>query len=172
MRRETSAGGLSNAEGAELFLQLLGLDLPQIVLPPRMPAAAMVPVMAASHAVAQPPAPAPSPAAQRSSMPDAQLTSMLQQRLAAIWKDVLGHETIAPLDDFFGLGGQSLMGLQVVARVQELFPVELDLSDLFARPTLAQLAELVHTRLARAIDAMPDAEVERQLKKGAALGLA
>jgi acyl transferase domain-containing protein len=168
LHRDSLAGGLSNAEGAELFLRLLALDVPQVVLPPRMPVAGTEPVAVASQRPVVPAATATPPSA----MPDAKLVLRLQERLAVIWKDVLGHETIATSDDFFALGGQSLMGLQVVARVQELFPIELDLSDLFAQPTLARLAELIHHRLIRAVDAMPDAEVERQLKKGQVRDLA
>ncbi len=65
--------------------------------------------------------------------------------IAAIWADLLGVPRIAPDDDFFLLGGHSLLGTRLTTRLREAFGVEVRLRDLFDLPTLAEQAELVAT---------------------------
>jgi acyl carrier protein len=67
----------------------------------------------------------------------------VQQRLSAIWGEVLGVERVGLLDDFFELGGHSLLATQVVSRVREEFGVDLPLPALFDEPTVAGLASRV-----------------------------
>jgi hypothetical protein len=64
----------------------------------------------------------------------------LEEKLAAIWSEVLGQEDIGRRDDFFALGGHSLKVTQVVSRVRESLRLDLALGDFFARPTLEQQA--------------------------------
>lgn len=61
-----------------------------------------------------------------------------QQAVAAIWAQMLGVKRVAPDDNFFALGGHSLLGVKLIAAVQEKLNVgdELKLSDLFEFPTL------------------------------------
>ena len=65
--------------------------------------------------------------------------------------------------NFFEIGGHSLIALQIVSRVREQFPVELDLTDIFDSPTLPAFAELIHTRLVAALAAMSDEKVTEAL---------
>jgi amino acid adenylation domain-containing protein len=62
--------------------------------------------------------------------------------IAAIWREVLGVERIGVHDNFFELGGHSLKATQVMARVQDLFGIELPLHTLFEEPTVARLAQV------------------------------
>ncbi len=71
-----------------------------------------------------------------------------EQRLAAIWADVLPVKDIAVEDDFFELGGHSLLAAQVVARLRDTFDIELPLRGLFESPTLEGLASLVDRKRA------------------------
>ncbi len=70
-----------------------------------------------------------------------------ERRLAEVWREVLGRERIGRNDDFFALGGHSLLLTRVLARLRGRFaagehgPVRLQ--DLFERPTIAELAELL-----------------------------
>lgn len=61
-----------------------------------------------------------------------------QQAVAAIWAQMLGVKRVGPGDNFFALGGHSLLGVKLIAAVQEKLDLgdELKLSDLFEFPTL------------------------------------
>ncbi len=67
----------------------------------------------------------------------------LQQRIAAIWREVLGQARIGLNDDFFALGGHSLLATQIVARVRQACDVELALRILFEASELGAFVEQV-----------------------------
>jgi phthiocerol/phenolphthiocerol synthesis type-I polyketide synthase E len=60
-----------------------------------------------------------------------------------IWKDLLGTDSIDPSDNFFNLGGHSLMGTMMISRVREQLGVTLSLRDIFDAQTPARLTEVV-----------------------------
>jgi acyl carrier protein len=66
--------------------------------------------------------------------------STLERRLATILAGLLDVERVGRDDNFFLLGGHSLLGTQVIARVREAFGVDLTLRALFDHPTVAALA--------------------------------
>jgi acyl carrier protein len=66
-----------------------------------------------------------------------------QQRVIEILQTLLGHEEIGLKDDFFLLGGHSLLGGQLIARLRETFRVELALRTVFDAPTVIGLAKEV-----------------------------
>ncbi|OQW39408.1 MAG: hypothetical protein A4C66_11135 [Nitrospira sp. HN-bin3] len=70
----------------------------------------------------------------------------VEESLVELWKSVLEVPEAGIHDHFFEHGGHSLLATQLVSRVRELFEVEVSLSALFERPTIAALAEEV-TRL-------------------------
>jgi surfactin/lichenysin synthetase B len=63
----------------------------------------------------------------------------LQDQVATIWARALGVKKIAPDDNFFALGGHSLLGVKMIAEIQSKTGMEeeLRLSDLLEFPTLA-----------------------------------
>jgi len=60
--------------------------------------------------------------------------------VAALWSDVLGIDRVGTADDFFALGGQSLIALQLVTRLRESFAIDVPVRTLFAAPTVARVA--------------------------------
>src|SRR3989449_477992 len=66
-----------------------------------------------------------------------------EKALAAIWSELLYVENIGINDDFFDLGGQSLVAIKAVSRIRDVFEVDLPLRNLFERPTVAGLAEVI-----------------------------
>ena len=67
----------------------------------------------------------------------------VQKSLAQIWARVLKVERVGIEDDFFHLGGHSLLLMQVLAQVNAEFGVEIPLRTFFERPTVAALAEII-----------------------------
>ncbi|HLG63736.1 MAG TPA: amino acid adenylation domain-containing protein [Ktedonosporobacter sp.] len=65
----------------------------------------------------------------------------LEEVLACVWSDVLHIERVGIYDNFFEIGGHSLRATQLVARLQDIFPVDLPLKHIFEHPTIASLAE-------------------------------
>ena len=66
--------------------------------------------------------------------------TQLERQIAQIWADLLGVSTIGLHDNFFDLGGHSLLMVQVQAQLQTQLQRELNIVDLFQFPTIAQLA--------------------------------
>jgi len=64
----------------------------------------------------------------------------VEQKLAAIWQELLQLEQVGTDQNFFELGGHSLLALQVMARIRSIFEVELPVRSLFEEPTLGALA--------------------------------
>ncbi|MFE6618161.1 amino acid adenylation domain-containing protein [Streptomyces sp. NPDC057740] len=64
-----------------------------------------------------------------------------EQKLCAIVADVLGVERVGVHDEFFALGGTSILMIRLVHRVRDEFGVDLSLRDVFAGPTVAGVAE-------------------------------
>jgi phthiocerol/phenolphthiocerol synthesis type-I polyketide synthase E len=66
-----------------------------------------------------------------------------EARIAAIWQDLLGYASVSRDADFFELGGDSLLGIQLHNRLQETFAIAITLAAVFEAPTVAGLASLV-----------------------------
>ena len=65
--------------------------------------------------------------------------------LAELWAKALGVPDIGIHDDFFDLGGHSIMGIQLLTHIEQRFEKALPLKALFEAPTIAQFAELLRT---------------------------
>ncbi len=66
-----------------------------------------------------------------------------ERTLAEIWQDLLGIKEVGVHDSFFDLGGDSLIGVQVLSRIKKAFNVQLPSSVLYEGPTVESLAKLV-----------------------------
>ena len=66
-----------------------------------------------------------------------------EEALALIWTEVLGLASVGVHDDFFELGGNSLLATQLIARVRRALEVDLAVDAVFDLPTIADLAGAV-----------------------------
>lgn len=87
----------------------------------------------------------PAPGLSRSALESAYVAprTPIEEQLSKIWAEVLGVESVGVHDNFFNMGGHSLLVTQLVFRVRETFQVELPLRHLFEMPTLADLAKSI-----------------------------
>ena len=69
----------------------------------------------------------------------------VEEALVDIWKSVLGQAQVGITDDFFALGGHSMLALRLMAQVERRFGTRPPLDVLFESPTIASLAEHLRT---------------------------
>jgi hypothetical protein len=75
----------------------------------------------------------------------------LEEKIAAIWREVLGVERVGRTDNFFDLGGHSLLGLRLVNRLREALTEHLALAIVFEAPTVARMADLLERNFPAAV---------------------
>lgn len=88
-----------------------------------------------------------------------------EARLAQIMASLLGLEQIGIDDNFFMLGGHSLLGTQIIMRVGAAFGVTLSLLILFQSPTIRQLSAEIERQILVRLETMSEAEVSRLLEQ-------
>ena len=86
-----------------------------------------------------------------------------EEHVAGIVTALLQLEQVGIDDNFFMLGGHSLLGTQIIARVAETFGIELPLRSLFEVPTVRLLAAEIERLIVARIEAMSDEEALRLL---------
>jgi acyl transferase domain-containing protein/thioesterase domain-containing protein len=67
----------------------------------------------------------------------------MERFLVKLWQELLGIERVGIHDDFFDLGGHSLMAVRMFAKIKKAYKADLGLAPLLAAPTIAQLAQLM-----------------------------
>ncbi len=133
-------GGITAAEGGRLFDALLADGRPRLVA-----STVDLPwlIEQAGDVVDELPRPAP----------DAQvLGETTLDTLAMAWTALLGVDPVEADDDFFDLGGHSLIAIRLLARITRAFGVELQLAELLDASTLGEMASLVDSHLAGSVD--------------------
>jgi acyl transferase domain-containing protein len=80
----------------------------------------------------------------------------VEEEVASIWRELLGIGEVGIHDNFFDLGGHSLLATHLIARLREIFHVEVPVRALFEAPTVVDLAGIVR----QAVEAVRE-DVER-----------
>jgi acyl transferase domain-containing protein/thioesterase domain-containing protein len=142
--------GILPDEGFDVLGRILGQDREVQVLVSPLDLHAMI---AELRTPERPAAPALTAAAsaEGASSPDAPRDE-IEQKLAAMWSELLGVDRVGLQDGFFDLGGHSLIAVRLFARIRKTWGVDLPLATLFGAPTLEALAAAVRTRLGLTLD--------------------
>ena len=83
------------------------------------------------------------PAAEGSAAAAAQPATATEEELTRIWTEILGRDDLRTDDNFFAIGGHSLLVIQLIFQVQETFGVDYPLPDFFEAPTIAAMAAAI-----------------------------
>lgn len=76
--------------------------------------------------------------------------SEVETTLRAIWVSVLGVSEVAAEDDFFEMGGHSLLAIDMIEQVRERTGVQMTMADLHRAATLTELADKLVREMAKA----------------------
>jgi amino acid adenylation domain-containing protein len=91
--------------------------------------------------------------------------TVLEEKLSALVADLLFVPRVGVNDHLFLIGGHSLFGAQLIARIRDKFGVELPLRSVFESPTPALLAQAIERLMATRIGAMNEDEIQRTLEQ-------
>lgn len=163
LRRRQEAHGLTLQDGVAALVRVLSHGLPQVIVSKgdyrllaeqqqtftrSISLKQLGPAGASSSSVAAEVGAAEAPGNQT------------EQTITLIWQEILGIERVGRHDDFFELGGNSLVGIQLVSRLRRTFMLDLPMSSLFVSPTVAALAAQISKSLLEKEDAE---ELERMI---------
>jgi len=87
-----------------------------------------------------------------------------EKSLASIWTKLLNVNGIGINDDYFELGGDSLLATQLASQVRGVFEIELPLVELFRHPTLAEMAAAIEEAIIEQMEEISDEDAEQLLK--------
>jgi acyl transferase domain-containing protein/acyl carrier protein len=139
-RQDIMKWGMSTAEGLRALDAILaGPPHPQVIVSPGRLSAVFARAMTAVPAAHSDDAPA---APLRSARPTG--PQQESEIIAEVWQDMLGVDRVGENDSFFELGGDSLIAIQLTARLNERLGSRVTVADLFEQRTVANLATLVH----------------------------
>jgi len=84
-----------------------------------------------------------------------------ERALAGIWARQLEIPEVGVHDNFFALGGHSLLGVRLVWEVREAFGVEITIRDVFEKPTIASLTVVIEDAMLALLDSgqVPDPHI-------------
>jgi acyl carrier protein len=154
--------GITDDEGTDLLTRIVAAAPTQVLVVPQDPALLAARWRGLSAGLLTP-APEPVGTHPRPALrtPYVPARTDPQHRVAAIWQRHLGVDRVGMDDPFFDLGGNSLIGLTIVAQVEKEFAIRVSAADLFAAPTPGAMAALIAERTARPSDPATSAGVGR-----------
>jgi acyl transferase domain-containing protein/thioesterase domain-containing protein/NAD(P)-dependent dehydrogenase (short-subunit alcohol dehydrogenase family)/acyl carrier protein len=89
----------------------------------------------------------------------------IEKKMVVIWQEVLGIETVGIYDDFFELGGESLIGVRLFTQIRKAFGINLPLDSLFTTPSVAQVSEIIAEEIGEVAPAQPATTSEKKPRK-------
>ncbi|MBK9712877.1 MAG: amino acid adenylation domain-containing protein [Kouleothrix sp.] len=150
-----AGAGLAHASGhaglVQDLRQFLADRLPKPMVPPTFVWLERLP-LTLNGKIDRRALPAPGQASFEATIAAAEPRTPPEELVAAIWEEVLGHKQIGIHDDFFELGGDSLLAIRAISRIEQMFKVNLPVRALFDAPTISDLTAQIE-RMRRAIPA-------------------
>jgi peptide synthetase xpsA len=137
----TSAGDAVQALDVDVLREQLKAVLPGYMVPSAFVVLKEMP-LTPNGKVDRKALPAPDPSALQTRAYEAPQTPT-EEALASIWQELLGVERVGRNDNFFDLGGHSLLLVQLAARLKDQFDMDMELIHIFNAATLRDLASLV-----------------------------
>jgi len=160
---------ISPKQGLKIFGVLLGSESPQVTVLPfdlrslldLYPAAARIPLFAevggedshVSRLYARP----------RLRQEYLAPRTEIEHKLAEMWRQTLRIDRVGVRDSFFELGGDSVLGAQIVTSAQRVFGVTIDLREAFEAFTIEHLAARLEAAIVARLDELSEEEAERLL---------
>jgi FkbM family methyltransferase len=87
----------------------------------------------------------------------------IERKIVEMWQGLLGIEKIGIYDNFFQLGGHSLLGIRLLSRMRESFQVDIPLKALFDAPTVIDLTRLIEEMFLMEIEGLSEEEISEQV---------
>jgi acyl carrier protein len=84
----------------------------------------------------------------------------VEEALAEIWANVLKLDQVGVQDNFFEIGGYSLLAAQLVSQARHTFEIDLPLRAIFETPTVEEMSLVIEERLLDEIDRLPEEEAQ------------
>jgi acyl transferase domain-containing protein/thioesterase domain-containing protein/acyl carrier protein len=132
---DVEATGIATRDGIEILQRVLVADIPSTLIVAQRDMEAFVGAQGNGTAVS---AVAPTPLASEDA-------GDVEATLCAWFKELLGVDGVALDDDFFALGGHSLVGVRLFAKIRNAYQVDLELAALFEHRTVRSLAERIRS---------------------------
>lgn len=145
---QTLAQGIRPGEGAAAFARAVAAGQPQLVV-----SSLDLPALVRQVQAVEPARPEGA-AFERPDLDSAFVAPRndIERTLAGFWQDLLGVAQVGVEDDFFALGGHSLIAVRLFAMVRKAYRVDFPISVLFEAPTIAACARLVEAQVGPSAD--------------------
>jgi acyl-coenzyme A synthetase/AMP-(fatty) acid ligase/acyl carrier protein len=82
-----------------------------------------------------------------------------EESLSSLWEELLGVKGINAADNFFEIGGHSLVVMQLVSRIHARWSIDLRISDVFDAPTVVAMASVIERKLLEEVEGMSDEDM-------------
>jgi amino acid adenylation domain-containing protein len=86
----------------------------------------------------------------------------IEESLSQLWEELLGVKGIKAADNFFDIGGHSLLVMQLVSRIHARWSIDLRFPDVFDAPSLSAMASTIERRLLEEVERLSDEETVRE----------